>query len=298
MSRIRYTERGRCLDALYRKPILPDRIKADPIEFPRRFQDPLDIEVVGFLSAVLAYGRVSLFKQVLEKVLALIGERPYRFIETFEPARERRRFKGIYYRFNRTEDFMTLFALMARAIRRYGSIGSLFISLYQENDSDIGPALAQFVKAFKAGHTVPLSQGVAYLLPSPENGSACKRFNLFLRWMVRPDDGVDLGLWRAIPTAKLIIPLDTHIVRIAAYLKLTRRRTPDWKMAKEITEGLKRFDPIDPLKYDFPLCHLGLSGDCPLTADREKCRQCLLLKVCTRGGRVTRITPKNPPKMA
>lgn len=289
-------ELGLLLDRLTRETHSIERIKTDPIEFPHRYHDSLDIEVVAFLSAILAYGRVSLFKQILEKVLALMGEKPYRFIETFDPDHERRRFKGIYYRFNRTEDFIALFTLMARVVQRYGSLGSLFISLYKENDPDIGPALTRFVNTFKRESDGPISPGLAYLLPSPEDGSACKRFNLFLRWMVRPNDGVDFGLWKAIPPAKLIIPLDTHIVRIAGYLKLTKRKTPDWKMAKEITEGLKRFDPIDPLKYDFPLCHLGLSGDCPLVADREKCKQCLLLKVCTRGKRLTRIARKNAPE--
>jgi len=102
-----------------------------------------------------------------------------------------------------------------------------------------------------------LSRGIVFMFPLPEKGSACKRMNLFLRWMVRKDE-LDFGLWSQIPTSKLIIPVDTHIARICKQLRLTNRKNVSWKMAEEITNSLKKFDPDDPVKYDFAICHIGM----------------------------------------
>ncbi|MFQ5949252.1 MAG: TIGR02757 family protein [Nitrospiria bacterium] len=280
---------GLLLDAFYRKASPIDRIKEDPIEIPHRYTYSKDIEAVGFLSAALAYGRVEQFKKAIDKILVLTDGRPYRYLRSFDLSRERPRFQGIYYRLNSTEDLLGLVYLISRVVDRYGTLGRLFTSLYREEEEDIGPTLSRFVSAIYRFDVRPvygknrITAGLRQLLPTPGAGSACKRLNLFLRWMIRPSDGIDFGLWNTISPAKLIIPLDTHIVRIARYLGLTARRSPDWKMAKEITESLKRFDPIDPLKYDFPLCHLGISGDCPIERSREKCRVCPLLGACKRG---------------
>jgi uncharacterized protein (TIGR02757 family) len=108
---------------------------------------------------------------------------------------------------------------------------------------------------------------------SPDKGSACKRMNLYLRWMVRDRD-IDFGIWKGIPKDRLIIPLDTHIARIGKCLGLTVRSTADWKMAQEITRSLKRLDPVDPLKYDFALCHQGIAGVC----STQKCADCRLFR--------------------
>jgi uncharacterized protein (TIGR02757 family) len=102
-----------------------------------------------------------------------------------------------------------------------------------------------------------ISAGIKFMFPRPELGSACKRMNLFLRWMVRKDE-LDFGIWNEIPSDKLVIPVDTHIARICQLLKLTKRKNVSWKMAEEITENLKRFDPADPVKYDFAICHIGM----------------------------------------
>jgi len=238
--------------------------------------------VVAFLAAVLAYGRVSLFKTVIEKILNLSDGHFYDYLTRFDPSSERPRFDGIYYRFNTSEDLFALITLMSRVIREYGTIGTLFISLYREKDADIGPTLSRFISTLLHMLPAQITPGLSHLFPSPEKGSACKRLNLFLRWMIRPNDGIDFGLWTEIPPAKLIIPLDTHIVRIGAYVNLSTRKSPNWKMAKEITEALKHCEPIDPLKYDFSLCHLGISDACPIEMDLDKCNICPLQKVCTR----------------
>lgn len=271
-----------------------ERIKDDPVELPHRYTDPREIELVGWLASALAYGRVDLFKAAVEKILALMEGGPYAYLVRFDPDRERPRFKGIYYRLNTSDDLFCFIYMMSRIVQRFGSVGELFRSLYREEEEDLGPTLSRFIAVVSSINSRPIygkkgiPDGLRQLLSSPAQGSACKRMNLYLRWMVRPKDGIDFGLWKEIPPGKLIIPLDTHIVRISRYLGLTRRKSPDWKMAKEITESLKEFDPLDPLKYDFGLCHLGISGACPIERDWEKCRTCALLDGCQRGRRFIR----------
>ncbi|HEY5599059.1 MAG TPA: DUF2400 domain-containing protein, partial [Candidatus Manganitrophaceae bacterium] len=208
------------LEAFYRRALRFDRIKEDPIEFPRRYTDPREIEAVGWLATAFAYGRVALFKATAEKILALAGGSFYRYLTAFDPARERPRFEGIYYRLNAAEDLFCLIYFMSRVVQRHGSVGALFISLYREEEEDIGPTLSRFIGRVLAIDPTPVygkrkpPDGLLQMFSSPAQGSACKRMNLYLRWMVRPDDGVDFGLWKEIPPSKLIIPLDTHIARI------------------------------------------------------------------------------------
>jgi uncharacterized protein (TIGR02757 family) len=127
-----------------------------------------------------------------------------------------------------------------------------------------------------------------HLFSGPARGGASKRLCLFLRWMVRSDDGIDLGLWSFIPPAKLIMPLDAHVVRIGSYLGLTRRRSPGWLMAREMTARLRTLSPEDPVKYDFALCHFGMAGECPIRPERKRCARCGLQQVCRVGRRSIR----------
>ena len=122
--------------------------------------------------------------------------------------------------------------------------------------------------------------GVRFLLPSPSEGSACKRLNLFLRWMVRAEDGIDCGVWTRVSSRQLVIPLDTHIARISSYIGLTEMRSPGWPMALDITRSLRRLDPGDPVRYDFALCHLGIAGDCPRKRNLQKCARCPIVAIC------------------
>jgi len=127
----------------------------------------------------------------------------------------------------------------------------------------------------------PDSHGLRFMLPDPLSGSACKRWRLFLRWMVRTG-WPDLGLWKHYPAAELVIPLDTHVARISTYLGFTTRRTPDGRMAREITDFLRRMDPDDPLRFDFALAHLGILGDCPESPRAETCVLCPMSQACER----------------
>ena len=156
---------------------------------------------------------------------------------------------------------------------------------YEEGDDHIGPSLSRFVRRILALATEPFypsiskGTGIRHFLADPTDGSGCKRLNLFLRWMVRKD-GIDLGLWKEVSAAKLIIPLDTHLIRLGTRLGLTTRKSPDWKMAVEITEALRGCDPDDPVKYDFALCTVGKLHACPARPDENRCRDCPVMPCC------------------
>ena len=140
--------------------------------------------------------------------------------------------------------------------------------------------LAMDYSAVFGGREIPADSYFPFFFPSPASGSACKRLCMYLRWMVRPADGIDLGLWREVSAAKLVIPVDAHIQRISRYLGLTNRKQADWRMAREITQALRRLDPADPVKYDFSLCHLGISEGCD-GRDRVRCTACPINELCT-----------------
>lgn len=243
---------------------------SDPLGIVRRFDRPEDLELVGLLAAGLAYGRVASIRASLDSLLRILGPRPGAFVEAYRPATDARRFEGFRHRFTSGRDVALLLHLVAQARAARGpSLEALFL----EGDADpssptleaamdrFGDALFRFdARPFLDGGRVPPRDGARRLLPVPRNGSACKRHCLFLRWMVRPDDGLDLGLWSRVPPSRLVVPLDTHMERIAAALGWTRRRSPGWRMALEVTAALRRLDPEDPTRYDFPLSRLGILG--------------------------------------
>jgi uncharacterized protein (TIGR02757 family) len=253
------------LDAVYASFNCVDSA-TDPIHIVRRFQDPADREVVGFCSSALAFGRVASVLQSIERLLVLMGPSPARFVREFEPRTTRAAFDGLVHRWTRGEDLVALVVIMQQMLKR-GSIEAYFLEGYDAAAPDLSAALESFSTralaidqkdAYKDRKCHP---GVAYFFPRPSSGSGCKRLNLFLRWMVRKD-AVDFGLWTKVPAAKLIIPLDTHVIRVGRCLRLTRYTSPGWKMAADITESLRKLDPKDPVKYDFSLCHIGMADQC------------------------------------
>jgi uncharacterized protein (TIGR02757 family) len=197
---------------------------------------------------------------------------PYQYLLSFDRREAMRRFAGFAHRFHKTRDLVAFLGRLASAIRAHGSLGELFRECYEDGDSDIGPSLARFVRALRGDE-------MQYLLTSPEDGSACKRMNLFLRWMVRRTSP-DLGLWTFVDPAKLVVPLDTHVHRIATFLGLNRRKTADWKAARALTDRLARFDGADPVRYDFALCRLGILDLCSRRRRKENCDVCLLRDAC------------------
>jgi uncharacterized protein (TIGR02757 family) len=190
-------------------------------------------------------------------------------LRAVHPHELRASYRGFRHRWTTGRDVADLLWRVAQALRDHGSLHELFLRGYEPADRNIGSALTRFVDALLeydgrpvAGRTAGSpGKGVRYLLSRPADGSACKRLNLFLRWVVRPDDGLDLGLWSEITTGQLVIPLDTHSSRVSRALGLTRRATIDWRAAEEVTDALRRYDPADPVRYDFALCHVSMSGD-------------------------------------
>ncbi len=243
---------------------------SDPIHIVRRFSADADREVVGFCAAALAFGRVGSVLQSIEALLTALGPRPAEFVRTFEPGRSRAAIDPIVHRWIRGRDLVALLLVLRRMFEEAGSIEAFFLAGDDPRSPDIGSALESFSRraletdvSQAYGDTVPLRAGVGYFFPRPSGGSACKRLNLFVRWMVRRD-AVDLGVWTRVSPARLIVPLDTHIIRLGRCLRLTRRRSPGWAMAADVTVALRALDPEDPIRFDFALCHIGMMGACGL----------------------------------
>jgi uncharacterized protein (TIGR02757 family) len=276
------------LDQLYRDFNYPDSA-ADPIQIVRRFEAPDDREVVGFCAAALAFGRVTSVLQSIERLLAVIGPRPARYVRQFDPARHGRSLLPIVHRWTRGPDLTALIWVLKQMLDRAGSIEGFFLEGYDRRADDIGEAVDSFssralaLDLSAAYGTVPRRPGVAYFFPRPSNGSGCKRLNLFLRWMVR-HDALDLGVWTRVSTRQLIVPLDTHVIRVGRCLRLTRYASPGWAMAREITATLRELDPDDPVKYDYAMCHLGMMNACGYQSPRAD-DHCPLKGACRPGRR-------------
>jgi uncharacterized protein (TIGR02757 family) len=255
----------RCrLDALY---VQYDRraLDPDPLQFPAAYETAADREVVGLLASALAYGNVVQIKRSIAAVLEALGPRPAEAVRSLDPRDAARRLKRFRHRFNDGRDVACLLFFVRQMFEADGSIEAFFARGHDPSSADVGASLTAFSARALAldhgslyrGRRVPSGAGVRFFFPSPEGGSACKRLNLFLRWMVRRE-GVDLGVWRSVRPAALVIPLDAHVHAIARRVGLTRYRSPGWPMAADITARLRRFDPEDPVKYDFAFHRMGL----------------------------------------
>jgi uncharacterized protein (TIGR02757 family) len=254
-------------------------IEPDPLQLVRRYGGPLDQEVAGLIAAAFAYGRADVIVREIGALLDAMQPSPFRYVARLDRAEARRRFAGFAYRFHKTADLVSLLERLCAVIRKHGSLGELFRSCYDDRDDDIGPSLTRFVEAILTSHQSPATSNLHYLLTSPNDKSACKRMNLFLRWMVRRTSP-DLGLWTFVDPAKLVMPLDTHVHRIATFLGLSRRKRADWKTARALTDRLATFDAADPVRYDFALCRLGILDLCSRRRRKEQCDVCLLRDVC------------------
>jgi uncharacterized protein (TIGR02757 family) len=255
----------------------------DPIQLVRRFDDPADREVAGFVAAALAFGRVASVLQSIERVFSVMGHSPAEYVRAFDPVRQARELKPIVHRWTKGEDLTALVIILQRMLRA-GSIEAFFLEGYATRDRDLSAALEAFsTRAMQTdlrpayGNRMP-RPGVAYFFSRPSCGGACKRLNLFLRWMVRRDS-VDFGIWKNVPASKLVVPLDTHVIRVGQCLKLTRYSSPGWRMAADITASLRELDPDDPVKYDFSLCHLGMADQCGFNRAQGDA-QCPLRGLC------------------
>jgi uncharacterized protein (TIGR02757 family) len=263
---------------------------ADPIQIVRRYARPEDQEIVGFCAAALAFGRVASVLNTIETLTKILGPRPAAFVRGFDPAAAHPELRAMVHRWTRGVDIAALLWVLRQMLDRSGSLEAFFLEGYSEDAADIGDALDSFSRRALALDLrsvygrVPKRAGVCYFFPRPSAGSGCKRLNLFLRWMIRRDE-VDLGVWRSIPPSKLIVPLDTHVIRLGRCLRLTRYASPGWRMAAEITASLRAIDPIDPVRFDFSICHVGMMNACGY-GRRQGDAQCPLRGICRpRGGR-------------
>jgi uncharacterized protein (TIGR02757 family) len=263
-------------------------LQNDPVQFVRRYDDPRDREVVGLIATAFAYGNVKSVLRTVDSALTFLGPSPAEAIAAFDPRKDLRHLRGFYHRFNTSRDLAVLFWIIRRTLEDYGSLEGAFASGLSATEPEVTPALEKFcgiVMGFGHEQFYPRGElrrrvGVRFFFPAPSQGSACKRINLYLRWMVRPDDGIDCGLWTRVAPRQLIIPLDTHIARISTYIGLTAMRSPGWPMALDITRSLRRLHADDPLRYDFALCHLGIAGDCPRKRNLDKCARCPIIAIC------------------
>lgn len=271
---MRADDLGGRLDALYHD-FNCEESATDPVHLVRPFTDPADREIAGFCAAGLAFGRVGSVINSIRTLFAIMGPHPARFVRTFDPSAPHPELRAMVHRWTRGVDLVALLWILRQMLDSHGSIEAFFLEGYSPEDADIGLALDSFStralaldirKAYgrapkRGANGLPIRAGVCYFFPRPSAGSACKRMNLFVRWMVRRDE-VDLGVWTKIPPSKLVVPLDTHIIRLGRCLRLTKYTSPGWKMAADITASLRRLDPVDPVRFDFSLCHVGMMNAC------------------------------------
>lgn len=270
----------------------------DPLSFCHRFPDPADREVAGLIAAVFAYGQVKIIRSSLEKIFAPMGRAPRHFVENLTAQKSLSTYAGFKHRFNDHRDLSALLFAIRTMLKEAGSIESFFLAGHDPAAPDVTGSLSSFsvrVLAFDysgvfGSPALPGDSYFPFLFPSPKTGSACKRLCLYLRWMARPNDGIDLGIWRGLSPAQLLVPVDAHIQRIGRFLGFTGRRQADWRMALEITAALRRFDPADPVKYDFALCHLGISEGCD-GKDRARCLTCRIAGICEQGAGTSERAP-------
>jgi len=280
------------LDTLYSE-FNAEHSVADPIWMVRRFKRSDDREVIGFIAAALAFGRVQSVLNSIEGMLAVMGPSPAAFVRDFDPSRQRDAFKHLVHRWTNGADFAALVWILHQMIERSGSIEGFFAEGLSDDAIDVADALQSFSTRAMAldvaavyGRKRP-KPGVAYFFSRPSSGGACKRLNLFLRWMVR-EDSVDVGAWKRVRPAQLIVPLDTHIIRVGQCLRLTSLKSPGWRMAADITAALRAIDPVDPIKFDFSICHLGMMNACGF-GKKTGDSQCPLKGACYPG----RGTPRD-----
>ncbi|MBK6405260.1 MAG: TIGR02757 family protein [Holophagales bacterium] len=257
------------------------RLDSDPLLFPHRYGRPEDREVAAFLASSLAFGRVASINASLERLFRALGPEPA--VALRGQGKTWTELDGFVHRWVDAGSLLPFLRAIGETLRTEGSLAALFAS-GDDGGADYVPALARFFSVLRERTGVPegaLPRGLRFLLPSPAEGGACKRAHLFLRWTVRRGD-VDLGLWRGpgFSTARLLLPMDTHVHRISRYLGLTARPTADLRASREATGWLAKVDPEDPVRFDWSLSRLGILAECVRDPRRSRCGDCAVRPVC------------------
>ena len=246
-------------------------LDADPISVPMGYAEAMDRELASWVAAHLAYGRVAPMLKAIRRLLSPLGKSPTDWLRSRTEAEIedelRRSLGGWVWRFHTLGDMVAWLMAWKRmdASSGFSGMESLVLPRAGERPDE---KLSELINGLR--QSLPQSPGIRFNLPDPLKGAACKRWRMFLRWMVRRG-WPDFGIWKDYPAAELVIPLDTHVHRISRLIGLCSRRSPDAAAAAEITAALKELDPTDPVKYDFALAHLGIMGGCA----GKKCAQCV-----------------------
>ena len=269
------------LERLYGKYNHRRLIKSDPLQFVYHYSKQADMEIAAFLASALAYGRVQQIEKSLADLFRRMGNSPFEFVGNFD-SKQKEKLKSFKHRFTSGDCLSDLLALVKKIILENGSIESFFVMGYKKTDRSIIPGLSHFcdslLNIYTGSHNGETNGGLKYLLASPTRGSACKRLNLFLRWMIRDDD-VDTGLWKSVDKAKLIVPVDVHMGRLCRILEFHSHKTVSLSTALRITDSFSQIEPADPVKYDFALTRIGIVEDCTGSLG-PKCRSCELFGLC------------------
>ena len=280
------------LDSLYHD-YNREESATDPVHLVRPFARKDDREIAGFCAAALAFGRVASVINSITTLFAIMGPHPAAFVRRFDPDAPHPELRAMVHRWIRGRDIVALLWILRQILERNGTIENFFAEGYAAEHEDVGPALDSFSTRALAldlrrayGRVPPAPSGakgkragVCYFFPRPSAGSACKRLNLFLRWMVRSDE-IDLGVWTKIPAGKLIVPLDTHVIRLGHCLRLTDYASAGWRMAADITASLRELDADDPVRFDFSICHVGMMNACGY-GKKQGDSQCPLRGLCS-----------------
>jgi uncharacterized protein (TIGR02757 family) len=264
------------------------RIAADPVGHVRRYRTREDLEIAGLVGACLAFGNAKALRAKVSDVFDRLGPNLARAAD--DELGVFAALGGWKHRVYRGEDVARLVIGARRVQRMHGSLERAFTRGLEEQ-GDLRPALSAWVRQIRTaggldvasagnGNAKGARRGARHILSDPEGTSGCKRLLLFLRWMVRPDDGVDLGLWSTVSPSRLLVPVDTHLYKLSSNLGFTRRATLTWKTTEEITQALRELDPKDPVRFDFSLCHLGMLQRCPSRRDPVRCEGCKIQSVC------------------
>lgn len=241
------------LEKLTKKYETESFIKEDPIQFPHRFKTPQDVEIAAFLASLFAYGNRKVFIKKLNELFNIMNNQPLEFVLNFNP----KELQGFNYRFAKDFDIIEVFHILKKLYEDGDGLKTLFKYGWEANNS-ILTMLQIVTDYFYSNVQNNVGQGFYHLIPNPKNGGAIKRMNMLLRWMVRKGP-VDLGVWDFIPISELLIPIDVHVARISREMGLLNRNSNDFKSVLELSENLKKFDPKDPVKFDFAMFGLGIN---------------------------------------